>query len=66
MPLNDPTITATCDECSEDSDEMGMCPISCGGFDDRNIANTLKHAGWKLEDGIEGKIICPDCVEKGK
>ena len=65
MPLNDPTITATCDMCGEESDEMKMCPLAKGSFDDRHIAKRLEHQSWKLEDGVDGTIICPDCVEKG-
>ena len=58
MPLNDPTITATCDECSESSDPMELCCLAGGGWDERYVPDKLKKRGWKIDGD---RTICPDC-----
>lgn len=57
--INDPRITATCDECEIDSDEMEMCALAGGGWDDRYIDGKLRKWGWKVDGD---RTICEDCA----
>ena len=56
----DPTIRAMCDRCKVDSDEMEMTALAGGGYDERNVAGTLKRWGWRVEGD---RTVCPECVE---
>ena len=38
-----------------------MTSLAGGGYDERNLKNDLKRAGWKM-DGEN--FICPNCVEE--
>jgi hypothetical protein len=58
MPINDPTITATCDACGCDSDLMHLCTLVRGGWDASNIKERLKFWGWAVDGD---KTICEDC-----
>ena len=58
--INDPTITATCDRCNEETDQMELCSLAGGGWDDRYIKNKLIRWGWRVT-GTE--TICENCVQ---
>ncbi len=60
MPINDPMITVTCDECGVETEPMGLTSLAGGGWDDRNIKRRLERMNWKV-DGE--KTICDECVE---
>lgn len=42
-----------------------MVALARGGYDDRDLEQQLLGNGWRLEDGTDGKTICPECAEKG-
>ena len=58
--INDPTITATCDNCGYTTDEMEMCALAGGGWDDRYIESKLTKWGWTIDGD---KTYCEDCSE---
>ena len=58
---SDPHIIVTCDECGSYEDELGLTPLARGGYDERNVDNSLETLGWKLENGRD---ICPECIEE--
>lgn len=63
MPFNDPTITASCDSCDTLSEEMELCAVSGGGWDERNVEGKLKRWGWKV-DGRN--TLCEDCAQRSE
>lgn len=60
---SDAYITVTCDECGDVHEEIQICAIAGGGWDERNVDAHLRDLGWFLEGGND---ICPDCLERWK
>ena len=60
MPINEPSITATCDTCGEQSEPMEMCALAGGGWDERDIKRSLKRQRWRVEGE---STTCENCVE---
>ena len=62
MGICDPEIEVLCDQkgCNY-SEKFSMTSLAGGGYDERNLKNDLKRAGWKM-DGEN--FICPNCVEE--
>ena len=56
--INDPWITATCDKCGGESEQMDLCSLAGGGWDERNIKRTLEREGWKVDGN---NAYCEDC-----
>lgn len=58
MPINEPRITVTCDQCEEETDPLELCALAGGGWDDRYIKAKLLKWGWKIDGD---KTICEVC-----
>lgn len=63
MPINDPTITATCDTCGFESDPMELCSLAGGGWDARHIAGKLRRMGWTVKGD---ETTCGECSEEAE
>lgn len=60
---SDAYIRVACDVCEDPGmdEEISLCALANGGWDERNVNARLHRAGWRVEDE---KDICPNCVEE--
>lgn len=65
MTRSDAFVTVSCEgqRCPATID-IGLTALAGGGYDERNVADELRAAGWR-KDG-DGSDRCPDCAEEEK
>ena len=61
--IGDPTVSVTCDICGYE-ESHGLTALVRSSWDMRDLAQELKSDGWRLEDGLDGKVACQSCVEE--
>ena len=59
---SDAFIRVSCDVCEDPGmdEEIILCALAGGGWDERNVNALLHRAGWRVEGE---KDICSNCVE---
>jgi len=60
MSRSDACIHVSCDECGVD-EEMSLCALAGGGWDERYIDDELERNGWTCADGRD---LCESCSQE--
>ena len=56
------TVMVECDKCFDNTEDIGLTPLSSGNWDERNVRRKLISLGWTF-DGDE-QTHCPDCSDE--